>query len=309
MGTPQYAVATLQILAQRTDVVAVYSRADARSKRGNELFPSPVKVAAEKLGISVFTPSTLKDDGIVSQILAFAPDLIVVAAYGMILPRRILDIPRLGCVNLHASLLPTWRGAAPVQRAILAGDEETGVSLMRMEEGLDTGDYAMKESTEIGHKSTAQLTRELGEIAADLMDEVLDLFQSGALVWKKQDESLATYAHKISKSDVALSPKLDAEEFVRRVRASSSSAPARLMLAGVGTVVLHASVVAHRGENIFDMPESIEEGRIAVVKHAVYLGCSNGVVELIEIKADGKKAMSADEYARGARLKTGATWQ
>jgi len=309
MGTPQYAVPTLHILARRADVVAVYTRADARSKRGNGFFPSPVKAASEKLGIPVFTPPTLKDDEVVLQIASFAPDLIVVAAYGMILPRRILDIPRLGCVNLHASLLPAWRGAAPIQRAILAGDEETGVSLMRMEEGLDTGDYAMRESTEIGRKSTAQLTLELGDIAAELIDDALDLFQSGSLVWKKQDESRATYAHKIGKSDVALTPRLDAEEFARRVRASSLSAPARLTLAEVGVAVLHASVVTYRGENIFDMPESIEEGRIAVVKHAVYLGCSNGVVELIEVKADGKKAMSADEYARGARLETGATWR
>ena len=169
MGTPAFAADILEEVAQQQDVVAVYTRPDAISGRGNKLEPSPVKATALKLGLPVYTPPTLRTEAVQQELAAFEPDVIVVAAYGAILPKEVLDIPRLGCFNVHASLLPRWRGAAPIERALLAGDEEVGVCIMAMEEGLDTGDYCISRSIEVRNQSAEALTAELAELGAQAL--------------------------------------------------------------------------------------------------------------------------------------------
>lgn len=165
MGTPRFAAEILDELAEFHEIAAVYTRPDAVRGRGKALVPSPVKEVAERRGLPVRTPRTLRDAAVLSELAAFAPDVICVAAYGAILPKEVLDLPPFGCLNVHGSLLPRWRGAAPIERAILAGDEEIGVCIMAMEEGLDTGDYCVCRSLPAGSRTAAELTEELAALA------------------------------------------------------------------------------------------------------------------------------------------------
>lgn len=321
MGTPEFAVPVLRALEKFTQVQAVYTREDAISKRGKTPTPSPVKTAALELGLPVYTPATLRDEAVIEQLKAIAPEVIIVAAYGMILPKEILEIAPLGCINLHASLLPRYRGAAPIQRAILAGETHTGVAVMQMEEGLDTGPYSLVEKVEIAEKNTLQLTKDLSEAAALLIEDALPKLQQGNLTWTVQDESLATHAPKITKDEVGLHPELSATEFSRRVRASSPSAPARLTLANHGVTVLESSIVAPSTDASFDSgAEGVQKnsdlslsipspGAVLVTKHQVILGVKDGAVILGTIKPDGKQAMSARDFVRGARIDSGNTWE
>ena len=210
MGTPEFAVPSLESLAEVHEVVAAFTRPDAVSGRGGKTRPSPVAEAADLLGIPVFKPVSLRTSEVQEHLASLRPDVIVVAAYGLILPTGVLGIPPLGCVNVHGSLLPRWRGAAPVQRAILAGDERTGVSIMRMEEGLDTGPYCAVDSTSVDEKNSEELTAELAIMGAALLISSLAAMDSAECVWCAQDDSLATYADKITRADVTLEPALDA---------------------------------------------------------------------------------------------------
>jgi methionyl-tRNA formyltransferase len=298
MGTPAFAVPTLQALASDHDVVAVYTRPDAVSGRGASLRPSAVRLAADALGVPVLQPPTLRDSDAASALHAFDPDLVVVAAYGLILPSAVLEIPRYGAVNVHASLLPRWRGAAPIQRAILAGDEVTGVSVMQMEEGLDTGPYCEVVALPLGQKSAEELTRELARLGAAALLRALDRMSAGTCEWTPQDDTLATYADKVTKADVRLSPRLAAEDFLRRVRASTRQAPARLTIGGIGMTILRAEAS--------DTP--LEQGRAAVVGPSVLLGTSTGAVAMTEVKPDGKRGMDAASWARGAAVDASSTW-
>ena len=187
MGTPKFAAAILEDLAQQHEVVAVYTRPDAVRGRGKRLEPSAVKAAAERLGLSVRTPRTLRDEAVQRELAALAPDVVCVAAYGAILPKAVLDLPRHGCLNVHASLLPRWRGAAPIERAILAGDEETGVCVMRMEEGLDTGAYCVCRTTSVAGKSAADLTEELADLGSHALLTALVRVERGVDAWTEQD--------------------------------------------------------------------------------------------------------------------------
>ena len=209
-----------------------------------------------------------------------------------------LDAARLGAVNVHASLLPRWRGAAPIQRAILAGDEYTGVSIMRMEEGLDTGPYCLQVRTEIADAGTAELTERLAELGAHALMQALPAIADGTAIWTTQEESLITYADKIAKADVAIGPYLPQAEALRRIRASSSAAPTRIMIGGRGATVLRAtpSLV------------STAPGAIACTKTALTLGIADGSIEIAEVKPDGKNAMDACSWARGVRDLDGAEW-
>lgn len=298
MGTPSFAIPSLRALTRITDVVGVFTRPDAASGRGSKLRPSPVKEAAVETGLQVLQPRTLRDSDAQDRLRALAPDLVVVAAYGLILPREVLEMPQLGCVNVHASLLPRWRGAAPIQRAILTGDSITGVVIMRMEEGLDTGPYCLSGQTNVDDKSAEELTSELAGIGAELLVEALPSIDDGSCEWQEQDDSMATYAEKITKLDVALSPDLTADEALRRVRASSPQAAAR-------------ASVAHRGMTVLEArrtDSSARSSEVVATTDGVVLGLSDGSIELLRVKPDGKAAMDASAWARGANLHPGATW-
>jgi len=298
MGTPEFAVPSLRLLAASHDVVAVYTRPDAVSGRGSGTRPSPVKVASHELGLSIEQPPTLRDSGAQQVLAGYRPDLCVVAAYGLILPLAVLEIPRLGCVNVHASLLPRWRGAAPVQRAILAGDTETGISIMRMEEGLDTGPFCEIERVPVAEKSAPQLASELADAGARALARALVRIEAGTCEWVVQDESQATYAAKLTKTEVVLMPGLSAQDALRRVRASGPQAPARATIAGRGVTVAHA--VLWDGD--------IAEGAVEMTPSGVVLGFADAALVVDRVKPDGKREMVAADWGRGMRLGPDATW-
>ena len=299
MGTPDFAVPSLRRLAENHDVVAVYSRPDAVSGRGGATRPSPVSVLAHELDIPTLKPTTLRDPEVISALRDLGADVIVVAAFGMILPPEVLTAARLGAVNVHASLLPRWRGAAPIQRAILAGDPVAGVSIMRMEEGLDTGPYCLQVATDVDDLSAEELTSTLARLGADALMEALPLIESGAAVWTVQDESAVTYAEKILKADVVADPSLPAEEIVRRVRASSPAAPSRTTIAERGVTLMRAAL----GQ------EQVPAGTVTVTREALILGAADGAVEVTRVKPDGKAEMDATAWARGVRDINESTWK
>lgn len=298
MGTPEFAVPVLERLCARHDVAAVYTRPDAASGRGKTLLPPPVKLAAERLGIPVRQPATLRDDSTVGLIEGDAPDVIVVAAYGLILPPRVLSVPRHGCVNVHASLLPRHRGAAPVQRAILAGDTVTGVSIMRMEAGLDTGPYALQRAIEIGDMDAEQLTRRLSEIGADALLAVLGEIEAGTVVWIEQDDSAATYAAKIVRSDVALDAGLETAEALRRIRASSDQARSRVIIQGVDIALMHA----------VPSDVSVAPGHARRSPQGLLLGVAGGTLLVDRMRVAGKSPVDGASWARGSRLDGDSAW-
>jgi methionyl-tRNA formyltransferase len=297
MGTPAFAVPSLDALLTRHEVVAVYTRPDRASGRGRHIVPSLVKRRAEAVGIPVEQPVSLRDPESARHVATYAPDVIVVAAYGLILPAEILEIPALGCVNVHGSLLPRWRGAAPVQRAILAGDATTGVSIMRMEVGLDTGPWCVQAPVVVDDKSAAVLTDELASVGADALLRALDAIERGDAVWTPQDDTLVTYADKITAADVALSPDLTVETALRRVRAAGPSAPCRLSLSGKRLVALEASRSG----------ASLPPGAAACVRE-IELGLADGAIRLDVLVPEGRSSMTGDAFARGARLGDPCTW-
>ncbi|HIR02087.1 MAG TPA: methionyl-tRNA formyltransferase [Candidatus Aveggerthella stercoripullorum] len=297
MGTPDFAATILEELANHHEVLAVYTRPDAVRGRGKALVASPVKAMAERCGLEVRTPRTLRDAEVQRELRELRPDVICVAAYGALLPKEVLDIPPFGCVNVHASLLPRWRGAAPVERAILAGDRETGVCVMRMEEGLDTGAYCVCRSVEIGELGAVQLTDELSNLGAHALLTALAHLEAGEAEWVEQDESLVTYAHKIEKHELFLDPSEGAVTNARRVQASSKAHAARCGIAGKSVTVLDACAAAREGE-CADLP-SVEPGFVSFFQKRLYLGCTDGLLELFEVQPDGKQPMDARAFAAG----------
>ena len=290
MGTPAFALPALDALAHSThDLVCVYTRPDAASGRGKALRPSPVKARAEELGAEVRCPASLRDEDEQAALAELACDLVVVAAYGLILPREVLDIPRLGCVNIHGSLLPRWRGAAPVQRAVLAGDAQVGACLMRMEEGLDTGVFHEAGRTEVGLKGAAELSDEIAHMGAAELVRALPAIEDGSYVWERQDDAQATYAEKIEKAELLLDPGLSCAQFMRRVQASGHSAPARCVVCGRETAVLAARPA----------DDALAAGGVCLGKKRIALGCADGAVEILQVKPQGKKAMEASAWAAG----------
>lgn len=298
MGTPDFAVPSLRSLHESHEVVSVYTRPDAVSGRGASTRPSPVASLADDLGIPILKPRTLRDPETQAQLGALSPDVIVVAAYGLILPREVLEMPPLGCVNVHGSLLPRWRGAAPVQRAILAGDELTGVSIMRMEEGLDTGPFCATDSTPIGDKNTEELVHELAAMGAALLVHSLAAMARDECAWTAQDDALATYAEKITRADVALDPSLDVISAGRRIRAAGPTAPCRISIAGKNATALRATVGSRQ----------LHAGTAEATREGIELGLSDGSVLITRLKPDGKGDMDAAAWARGLRSTEELTW-
>lgn len=291
MGTPAFATPSLRALAAGHDVTLAVTRPDAVRGRGRTLVPSPVKEVALGSGIDVAEAYRV-DDSLIERIARERPDVICVAAYGALLPDALLEVAPLGCVNVHASLLPRWRGAAPIQRAILLGDERAGVSIMRIVHELDAGPYCRQASVEVGAKPCMQVMDELAELGAQELVRALGDMASGSCAWVEQDEASVCYAAKVTKADMALDPALDAVSNARRVQASTDAAPARAMVAGKGLRVLGARM----SEGAVAPGEVELRGR-----RGVALGCADGVLELLEVKPDGKRAMPVVAWMQGLR--------
>lgn len=308
MGTPKLAADILVEIAQQHEVVCVYTRPDAVRGRGAKLEPSPVKAAAERLGIPVRTATSLRDAEERAHLAELAPDAICVAAYGCILPREVLEIPRYGCLNVHASLLPRWRGAAPIERAILAGDEQTGVCIMRMEEGLDTGPYCVRRATEVEGKSAAELTDELANLGARALLTGLSVVEQGGAEWTFQDDAAATYAEKLAKDELYPDPAEPAAAMVRKVLASSEAHPARAVIAGRSATV--ERVALPDDERAAALCDGLEQGAVRFAAKRLFLGTGDGAVEVLSLKPDGKKSMGARAFAAGVQgIKAGGcTW-
>ncbi|HEX8640666.1 MAG TPA: methionyl-tRNA formyltransferase [Allosphingosinicella sp.] len=292
MGTPEFAVPTLEaLIASRHEVVAVYTQPPRPAGRGKGLKPSPVHERAKAAGIEVRTPASLRDDGEQKGFAALGLDVAVVAAYGLILPEPILNAPTNGCLNVHASMLPRWRGAAPIQRAILAGDRRTGVTIMRMERGLDTGPMLAVLPSEIDRKTAGELSEELARLGAELMVDVLDrLYKVGP---RPQPERDVTYAPKIEKHEAKLDFSRTAEEVERQVRAFNPAPGAWFGLEGDRIKVLAAEVSALSGE-----PGT-------VLDHGLAIACAEGSIVPTLVQRSGRAPMRTDELLRGFLIPAG----
>ena len=299
-GTPEFSVPPLQaLLGTRHEVVAVYTQPDRPAGRGRKLQASPVKAAALDAGLSVEQPTSLRDDAATDRLAAYRPDLMIVAAYGLILPRTVLAIPRLGCINVHASILPRWRGAAPIQRAILAGDDETGITLMQMDPGLDTGDMLATARTEIGpHTSSAELHDRLKRLGADLLLANLDAIEAQTLTALKQDDSQATYADKLNKQEARIDWSLSAAELDRQVRAFNPWPVSFTALAETNIKVWQAAPQpGDAGSSVGSV--------IAHTSDGIDVSCGQGILRITELQFAGRKRQAASEILN-ARDLTGA---
>lgn len=290
MGTPEFACPSLSAVSKSHDVVRVVTRPDAVRGRGKRLEPSPVKALAGELGLAVTEASRMTPE-VMDELRAAKADLCVVAAYGCILPDELLEMFPLGCVNVHASLLPRWRGAAPIQRAVLEGDELAGTSIMRVVHELDAGAYCAQVSTAVAGKTSSELLDELGHLGAEALVEAIGRIADGTAVWTEQDESLVTYAHKIEKAEMRLDPADGALANVRRVLASTDAAPARCEVAGKGVRLMRARTC----------DDALAAGEVLVSHGRVALGCADGALEVLDVKPDGKREMQASAWAAGLR--------
>ncbi|KQN04614.1 methionyl-tRNA formyltransferase [Sphingobium sp. Leaf26] len=293
MGTPDFAVPSLDALVKAGhDVVAVYSQPPRPAGRGKALRPSPVHMRAEELGMEARTPVSLKDADVQAAFAALDADVAVVAAYGLILPRAVLDAPRHGCMNIHASLLPRWRGAAPIQRAILSGDNVTGVTIMDMEAGLDTGPMRAKYITPIEYKTAGALTAELAQAGGALMVEVLDdisLHPSMA-----QPEEGVTYAAKIDKAEARIDFTRPAIQVERQVRAFNPFPGAFFEYGGERFRILAAHV------------EHEDGAPGALLDDALLIGCGHGAIRVTQIQRAGKAVMTPGDLLRGYEMPQGS---
>ncbi|MDB5725705.1 MAG: methionyl-tRNA formyltransferase [Novosphingobium sp.] len=318
MGTPEFAVPALIALVDAGhEVVAVYSQPPrAGGRRGKELTPSPVQREAEARGIAVRHPVSLKGAEEQAEFAAFGADIAVVAAYGLILPQAVLDAPKLGCLNLHGSLLPRWRGAAPIQRAILAGDAETGVGIMRMERGLDTGPVLLEGRTQVDGKTAGELTVELAAMGAGLIVEVLaDL---AAFPEVPQPEDGVTYASKIDKAEARLDFTRSAEEVERQVRAFAPVPGAFFELDGERYKVLAAEVARRPGLDPGPLasstraqaqppavPDQVRDDEGVTLDDQLAIACRSGTIRATLIQRAGKPAMDAAALLRGRAIPAG----
>ncbi len=295
-GTPDFAVPSLLAAASRGEVAAVYTQPDRPAGRGRGLTASPVKREATRLGIPVLQPESLRGELMGDVMRQIAPDLIVVVAYGLILPRSILEIPRHGCWNVHASLLPRWRGAAPIQRAIEAGDTETGVCLMQMEAGLDTGPVMLSQQTPIGAEETGgQLHDRLAEMGAQVLADGLGLLRAGMRPQgRAQPVEGVTYAHKLEKNEAQLDWSQPAEVLARKVRAFEPWPVAEAVVAGE-RLRIHGAVS-------LDLAHASAPGTLlSATRQGLDIACAQGALRLRVIQRDGGKAITAADYLNARR--------
>jgi methionyl-tRNA formyltransferase len=297
MGTPDFAVPTLlELVAHGHDIVAVYTRVAKPAGRGMKLQPTPVELEATRLGIPVLTPTTLKTPEAEATFRSHEADAAVVVAYGMILPQNILDVPPMGCFNLHGSLLPRWRGAAPINRAIMEGDAESGVMVMKMDVGLDTGDVAMAERIAITDAMTAtDLHDALAPLGADLMVRAMGALERGRLQLSKQSEVGVTYAAKIDKAEAKIDWSKPAHEVLRHIHGLSPfpGAWCEVPIEGeaVRVKILRCALAEGR-----DAPGDLLDDRLTVA-------CGDGAIRILDLQRAGKQPMKANDFLRGTPLK------
>lgn len=298
-GTPHFAAQALQaLLSQQVEILAVLTQPDRPAGRGMQLKLSPVKQLALQRGLWVLQPKSLKDVEIQQQLASYRADVMIVAAYGLILPPAVLQIPRLGCLNIHASLLPRWRGAAPIQRAILAGDAETGITIMQMDVGLDTGDMLLKKPCKIENKDTADgLHDKLAALGAETIVEILPLLQNGSLKPMPQDNSLATYAAKLTKVEAQINWTQSAIELDRMVRGYNPFPGASAMIQDMPIRIWQASL---REEM------SGEPGEVLVAeKNALVIACGAGALSLEVLQRPNAKVLTVEQFLQGFHIRAG----
>lgn len=301
-GTPEFAVSSLRAAARHHEVVAVYTQPDRPAGRGRGLAPSPVKLEAVARGIPVYQPESLKDEAAQQQLRDLQPDLMVVVAYGLILPKAVLAIPTHGGWNVHASLLPRWRGAAPIQRAIQAGDAQTGVCLMQMEAGLDTGPVLLQQALPISPTDTGgQLHDKLAALGEQVLSDGLGLLRAGLKPVKQpQPAEGVTYAHKLDKAEARLDWTADADALARTVRAFNPWPIAEAQLAGE-RVRIHGAVALE--DNGGHAPGTV----IAAAREGIDIACGHGALRLRVLQREGGKAITAADYLNARRdLRAGA---
>lgn len=296
MGTPEFAVPALRALhAARHDIVAVYSQPPRRAGRGKKLTPSPVQQVAEELGLEVRVPASLKNEEAQAEFAALDLDAAVVAAYGLILPQAILDAPKMGCLNIHGSLLPRWRGAAPVQRAILAGDEKTGITIMQMEAGLDTGPMLLKSGTPIAEKTAGELTEELARTGADLMVQYLAAPEDYPP--ENQYDALATYAKKITKEEARVNFEQSATAVLHQIRAFNPVPGAFFEYAGDRYRIHSAEIVDGSGK-----AGTLLDDRMTIA-------CVGQAIRPTLIQKAGKPSMDLPSFLNGSKIPAGTSLQ
>ena len=294
-GTPEFSAFHLRALIDSPHkLVGVYTQPDRRAGRGKQMLASPVKQLALAHGLSLFQPATLKDAAAQQQLAGLDADIMVVVAYGLLLPLPVLQAPRLGCVNVHASLLPRWRGAAPIQRAIAAGDELTGVTIMQMEEGLDTGAMLLRAECPIHPDDTAaSLQERLMHLGAPALLEALRRFEDGNLQAEPQDDALACYAAKLHKHEALLDWRLSAAELHNRIRAFNPFPVAHFQLDGDTVRVWRARVLDKQ------TPSQVPGTIVGAGPAGIDVACGDGVLQLLELQLPGKKSLPANAILNG----------
>ncbi|WP_439288015.1 methionyl-tRNA formyltransferase [Lonepinella sp. BR2904] len=296
-GTPDFAAQHLQaLLNSQHNVIAVYTQPDKPAGRGKKLQASPVKQLAEQHHLPVYQPKSLRKEDAQVELASLNADVMVVVAYGLILPLAVLQAPKFGCLNVHGSILPRWRGAAPIQRAIWAGDKQTGVTIMQMDIGLDTGDMLHKVYCDIASKETsASLYHKLAELAPAALIEVLDNLTNNKYLPEKQDDSQSTYADKLSKDEAQLNWQLSAEQLERNIRAFNP-APVAFLSLNINDVqervkIYQADVLPHQDKTAGTV--------LAVDKKGVQIATTQGVLNITQLQPSGKKPMSVQDFLNG----------
>ena len=295
-GTPDFASAHLQaILDSHHDVIAVYSQPDRKAGRGQKLKPSPVKELALKHDLPVYQPASLRKEDAQKELADLNADLVIVVAYGLILPQVALDTPKFGCINVHGSILPRWRGAAPIQRAVEAGDKESGVTIMQMDAGLDTGDMLLKAYCPIEDTDTsAELFNKLIEVGKPALVETVDAIAAGTITPEKQDDSLANYAHKMSKEEAQLDWNKTATQLDCQVRAFNPWPVTTTKIDDLGIRVWEA--VAVEGESP-EQPGTL----VKADKEGMDIVCASGFLRITKLQLAGNRAMSAQDLLNGKK--------
>lgn len=296
-GTPHFAAHALAELLEEHQIVAVLTQPDRPSGRGMQLMASPVKQLALQHDLKVLQPVSLRTEEAQQEIAALDADVMVVAAYGLILPKTVLEMPRYGCLNIHASLLPRWRGAAPIQRAILAGDTETGITIMQMDEGLDTGDMLLRHACPIMPKDTAATLHDrLAKLGANDIREALKLLLSDSLRPTRQDETQATYAAKVLKSEGQIDWRLAARQIERAIRAFNPFPVCHATLGGAVIKVWQASCVEQQGD-----PGKV----LKADKEGITVACGKDALRLEVLQRPGGKAQPAIQFMQAVQVKAG----
>lgn len=293
-GTPEFAARHLEhLLNSKHNILAVYTQPDRPAGRGKKLSASPVKQLAEKNKLDVLQPKSLKDSQAQEAFTQLNCDVLIVVAYGLILPEAILNTPKFGCINVHASLLPRWRGAAPIQRAIEAGDSHTGVTIMQMNVGLDTGDMLLKVECNIDENENAgQLHDKLCLIGPPALIKALDHISNGSLKPEKQDDSLSTYAKKIEKSEAIIDWHEDLDTILLKIRAFN---PFPICFGQIN----NERIRIHEAERADDS-EKLKPGEILLKSNAIHVGCNNGSLSIKKIQLPGKKALAIHDFLNGS---------